>query len=695
MDAVQQITSDNAIDFNEWKKKAICCQDIFSELLEDRIWDEFKSAEKEYMYSKLAPALFGRPLADDKYLGFSKEQRDLAEDIINRIVRYSIYEDKIQIAVIFVCVYHDRQLLTVPVIRVRTTDSVEETEISENAFIDHLGRFYKNWTIYLKTNQWYRSCLCVPNNGYYSSERDYSFINQENYGSLLMKLDNISSQTNIVSCVTLLTGAVMSSFPPTTVPGVVLMATSMGIGAPGMVFGFFRSAQLLLDRKMHHQSIGLKNNEARQSWLHMSGSVLALGTFGCSRFIAACARAGKTISGSVNILFSSLQLSSIGVSGFGVVNSFYELKKKKGKPSSLEILHLTTSTLLFTHSLFSIKTMNSIINEEQNQPILNILKNGQLNLNVAPENKVNPVIKGKREFIKHFRKIDNFSALINNFQTTADIQMNALFSSLLKSPESFCLLTKSVKAEIIALLEKLRKYQITENQFINKVPKEIKDFVKVNNTSNKAKVEESDNLKTLTIGDKRIDELNLIEKTKCEKIIEAFYVELRPVWRVLENLKFSNSLHFYQVVKRFVDFIENELSQRRIANPTPKRPTGVSVPQHYQLEIEKEISEQNTCEKCLTNELKGLYEKCQNDSFEFEGFIPELNILPFEQCCSIVDEMVGHEVTTKQWHQKDFSLDCKFESKYNITESISFITIDSSSVLVVYDAKEQYRLYSV
>lgn len=353
---------------SEWRKRARNLQQNFAVYLSNRIWDRFTKYQGSQLRKKIAYAICGPPKREDG--SYTKEQEELVSELVGKCKEHCNERDDVIIAFLFVCAYKDSSTeVTVPLIRVKKNSGRDP---KSSYFIDHVGRVYKNWTEFLEDNTLDGFWICTPKDAKYSfSDEDVEleFHDQSERGKIVAAIDTASTITSIVTTGFMTAGVIMSFFPPTAPLGVATITASSIVGAPAAAYGTGRSVGKLVDRGTHSQSINpFSSSDARSCWLTTTASLLTVGTISSGYMVASKAAAGGLIGGGTRALCTALNVSSLSVSGFGIVNAFYEVAKKD-KVTTLDILQLSISVLFFTHSSMNFKTAKGIIKSAQKSAI--------------------------------------------------------------------------------------------------------------------------------------------------------------------------------------------------------------------------------------------------------------------------------------------------------------------------------------
>ena len=166
------------MDLEKWKTNARSSQQNYSNLLNDRVWEEYDitSDEKQLLWNKIAFVVCG---FKEEY---SKEDKETVQELLEKCIKYGKKSDHVYIAFLFVCAYQNKEEgIHVPLIRVMKNDG----KVSENSyFIDYIGRVYDDWSNFLNENIFDLWWLCVPKNGMYSDaeEVEIEFHDQTDRG---------------------------------------------------------------------------------------------------------------------------------------------------------------------------------------------------------------------------------------------------------------------------------------------------------------------------------------------------------------------------------------------------------------------------------------------------------------------------------------------------------------------------------
>ncbi|XP_026832927.1 uncharacterized protein LOC6544430 [Drosophila erecta] len=247
-----------------------------------------------------------------------------------------------------------------------------------NLFVDELGRVYQNWEQYVAKNELPAGVMVAPEKGVYRLVRDQ------------VRLDKYITPAGTTTSMVLGymdTGSAIGGLGAACVPIAALLtlpvsAPVMAIaGVVGLVsagYATTRSGSRLVDRSQHEQSINVTNREARGHWLGVASGTVGLGAAGATTVLTTATNAGREVGAITQLTVNGMNISSIVVSGTGVANGVLDLilKAKDGDDiTGMDVLQLSASLVLLTHSVYNFKLASTIINETSNANIADYRKN--------------------------------------------------------------------------------------------------------------------------------------------------------------------------------------------------------------------------------------------------------------------------------------------------------------------------------
>ncbi|GAB6024293.1 hypothetical protein CHUAL_008985 [Chamberlinius hualienensis] len=439
------------MDLEEWKSKSLEVESNFSILLGDRVWDEYKLPEEsDLLKKKISYSLYGKGRCsitnsdsrtsesvpevveeeeiedEDGFiilnLPYSDSETDKIVDIHQKCIQYGseIFKDtnKIYLSFIFVCIYHPESTQDgiFPLIRLRKDISLSE-EVINNYFIDHLGRVYTTWDNYLQENSWNGCWLSFPGKGKYHSSIEIEFQDQTERGKVLGQLDKVSSISSVTCGVVGVTSIAVMSTTPIAAPIAASILTKTAIASliPA-TYSSVRNVGSLIDRGKHHQSLNpVRNSEARGYWMATAASLLSLGTMGVEKlFKLGGGHFAYTTSTSLKYLCSSLNIVSLSVDGFHILNAIIKMSERDEKVSKIELIELITDIFFFTHSVLTFHTAKAVIKEAQHK-LLDHPRS--LEENNEEENVETQMVNGGIQFVKPIKHINNQHEFYQQFHT--------------------------------------------------------------------------------------------------------------------------------------------------------------------------------------------------------------------------------------------------------------------------------------
>lgn len=291
-------------------------------------------------------------------------------------------------------------------------------------FVDEFGWVYQNWVEFMQNTLYPDTMIVAPERGVFM--RNNSGTVQLIYFPAPLtaaqiesrKLFNVGLTVSGLGATSVLVGA---AFFPVTAPFVWGAAIVGGVVAA--VSGA-QSVSELVRRNTHEQDISLSDEEARAHWLAISGTVLGFAAAGASSIVRGAATAG-TVSKSVIYVSNTVCVSSMVVNGVAVSNGIFTAATSDRDVSASEIMQLSVSLFLFTHSMYNYKTAQAVIKETQAQHLSDykqtLSKNGQRNfqkkMNARVANSDSTQAMG--DTIRNLKTADHYN---NNFKGTPAFQ---------------------------------------------------------------------------------------------------------------------------------------------------------------------------------------------------------------------------------------------------------------------------------
>ncbi|XP_030560885.1 uncharacterized protein LOC115762701 [Drosophila novamexicana] len=334
---------------------------LSSGLRSEIIWDALAPDQGEVLMQKIEHLISGNTTKQSKTLARRRQK------VFDNVWRQRRYTNRMLLsAIIYVLVtpetdpelaLHATSYSCHPVIRTRKCVR-EDSENSDNCcmiFIDEHGRVYANWRQYVYNNTLPKGTMIAPCQGI------YRLTNDEDNGVHLMVHATPASKRALLKAGDALAtvGGLAASVPVAAAlalpvaPTILLAATVVGVTAAA--YSTVRSVSCLNDRRQHGQSISLLDNESRNSWLGVAGGVVGLGAAGASTALSV---ARTEVNAAAQLAVKGINVSSIVLSGTGVANGVYDLylKISDDQPfSSLDVLQIAASLVIFTHSINNLR----------------------------------------------------------------------------------------------------------------------------------------------------------------------------------------------------------------------------------------------------------------------------------------------------------------------------------------------------
>ncbi|KAH8378673.1 hypothetical protein KR009_000650, partial [Drosophila setifemur] len=241
-----------------------------------------------------------------------------------------------------------------------------------NVFVDENGRVYQNWNQYVANNELPEGIMVAPERGLYRLVKDHVRLDKyvtpagSSNKKVLGYLDTGSALGGFVAaCVPI---AALCTLP---VSGPV-MAVAGAVGLASAGYATARSGSRLVDRSQHEQSINVTDREARGHWLGVIAGAVGLGAAGATQALTVATNAGREVGAITQLTVNGMNITSIAISGTGLANGILDLilKAQDGDDiTGMDLLQLSASLVLFTHSVSNFKLASTIINETANKNI--------------------------------------------------------------------------------------------------------------------------------------------------------------------------------------------------------------------------------------------------------------------------------------------------------------------------------------
>ncbi|TMW51893.1 hypothetical protein DOY81_003022 [Sarcophaga bullata] len=336
---------------------------------EEVIWDLMPANDAEIMKTKI------KELIPDREKGQKAIER-LREEIFTSVWAQRKYTNKVSVTYIFyVMVTKDTDFNTAldstefschPVFRCKKCDNQSNSKDCCMVYIDETGRVYQNWKSFIEENVLPAGTMVAPRKGIYNFDANNKVILD------IYSTPSGSPGAKFMSAAQ--TGTAVAGIGAACVP--IAAACALPVAAPVMAaagivglgvgaFSSITSAMNLVDRKKHEQSIDMGNREARSSYLGILGGVVGIAAAGATRAMTSLASAGKATA-SIEVLVNGINISSILLSGSGLANGIWDLILKYSdddKITALDVLQLSASLVIFTHSVYNFQLASRIAND--------------------------------------------------------------------------------------------------------------------------------------------------------------------------------------------------------------------------------------------------------------------------------------------------------------------------------------------
>ncbi|XP_017871909.1 PREDICTED: uncharacterized protein LOC108619691 [Drosophila arizonae] len=335
------------------------------------IWDSLAHDQADVLKQKLSNLLHDQMGLTPKALATQRQQ------LFENVWKQRIYTNRTLLsAIIYVLVTPESDPALAlqstdfschPVIRTRKCVRADGSNSDGCCmiFIDETGRVYANWEKYIRNNALPKGTMIAPERGIYTfnSDDDYETVKLmvQSTPAAWVKQKVLDVSDKLVSI-----GGILGTVPiaaslacPVAAP--ILMAATV-VGCSAAAYTTVRSATRLIDRSWHSQSTSLANSEARSSWLGVAGGVAGLGATGATTAVNVIRNNTGT---AARLAVTGINLSSMVISGTGVVNSVYDLYLKisdEQQLTSFDVMQIASSFLIFTHSINNMRIASKATN---------------------------------------------------------------------------------------------------------------------------------------------------------------------------------------------------------------------------------------------------------------------------------------------------------------------------------------------
>ncbi|XP_046678381.1 uncharacterized protein LOC124366113 isoform X2 [Homalodisca vitripennis] len=354
-------------DIKLWKRRARSYQQSCCNSFCDRIYDR---VNEEQLAFKVGYALYNAPTEideDTKTAVYTKAQESHIKLVCDKIKSlHPTGENSFYISYLYI------------VIRLRNKKNDEGIQVlfriptfeegkpilDNHNFIDPKPRRYETWNDYLRKNKLPKCDMCYPVNGIYSAI-DGSVEIQFGKSPACDTRTAVFTSLDVSSTVLLVgaTGVTLVSLAvPVAAPFVWgATATVLASGTYDTARNFYR----LHDIKKHGESLGLKNPDSRSAWLSLAGSVVGMASIGTTALAKGVVATESAISRAGLMTLRVLNVSSLAISGIGVVNGIITLVMKRinGTLETADILQFTSACLFFLNALVTYNLACRLIEE--------------------------------------------------------------------------------------------------------------------------------------------------------------------------------------------------------------------------------------------------------------------------------------------------------------------------------------------
>lgn len=394
---------------------------LSSGLRSEVIWDSLSPEQSEVLKLKIETIICESNVKNPKLLDKQRQQ------LFENVWKQRIYTNSTLLsAIIYVLVTDETDPMLAmqssnfschPVIRTRKCMS-SEGENSEGCcmiFIDEHGRVYGNWEKFVRNNALPKGTMIAPKQGVYTfgncGEDDVQLMVQSTPSSwikqkILNAGDSIATVGGMVATVPVAATLAL----PVAAP-ILIAATVVGVSTAA--YSTIRSATRLIDRRWHSQSTSLRDSEARGNWLGVAGGVVGLGATGATTALTVLSSKASL---ATQLAVKGINVSSIVISGTGVINGVYDLYLKINDDQSLgsyDVLQIASSLLIFTHSVNNLRIASKVTNGSSLRRALRHQTRKVLNRISQESSKLHSETKFKFDIVRTLNDIPIKEALLS------------------------------------------------------------------------------------------------------------------------------------------------------------------------------------------------------------------------------------------------------------------------------------------
>ncbi|XP_058983978.1 uncharacterized protein LOC131804795 [Musca domestica] len=395
---------------------------------DDVIWDQLSKKDSKIMQSKI------KQLIPDQETG-QKGIEKMRENIFESVWAQRKYTNGNSCTYIFYVMVTEETDFNIapdstkyschPIFRCKKCDANNDSSKCCMIYVDETGRVYPNWKSFLEENVLPAGTMILPRRGVYNFDKNDDVIldvyctPNGTPGAKLMNAAQTSSAVLGVGAACVPIAAALTL--PVAAP-VMAAAGLVGLGVGA--FSTITSALNLHDRKKHEQSINITDSQARASYLGIAGGVLGMAAAGATRFLNSMAVAGKATAG-IEVVVNGINISTILVSGTGLANGVLDIIFKYRDDdtlSALDVLQLSASLVIFTHSVCNFQLASTIANEARTNSIKSYretLSNRQRRIfdKMSKETiRIRGDTQGKMDIIRNINKIPDRQYLNDLFK---------------------------------------------------------------------------------------------------------------------------------------------------------------------------------------------------------------------------------------------------------------------------------------
>ncbi|XP_065208227.1 uncharacterized protein LOC135837027 [Planococcus citri] len=336
-------------DEREWIQNAIKFYREWDKTL--YLWKAFHADQHDLLKSYVGLSLYGNPSQEELNIcDIWRKFPDKRQKNIDELCRKFNYENG-QVIVAHTYLYLDDDNKACVFRQMKSNDEV--------IFIDGIGRVYKSWTHFLKTNRLPDCHYVAPDDGIHKIKQTLFEYKSPAAGighAVLRGADIAAAGTAIVGTVLTLATAPISAFV---------------IAGAGTGYAIGRNIGVLVDRGKHKESIGFNNAQSAMAWLIIGTSAITGASSLALYQSALIVENAGNFANAARLGLQGLNYAALASNfcNFGTYAYFLKLKIENGeKLTAFDLMEGCVSIFLIAGAVSNTKQMHKYINSLETAP---------------------------------------------------------------------------------------------------------------------------------------------------------------------------------------------------------------------------------------------------------------------------------------------------------------------------------------